>query len=63
MRFQEHHGGQNNDTVLTSLQPTPSLKGGNAHYQFKDDIQDIKGDKKVYLSNLNSVYHTRTMNV
>ena len=31
-------------------------KGGNTHYQFKDDIQDIKGDKKVNLSNLNSVY-------
>ena len=41
----------------------PPLKGGNAHYQFKDDLQDIKIDKKVSLSNLNSVYHTRTMNV
>ena len=38
-------------------QPFSALieKVGNTHYQFEDDIQDIKGDKNVDLSYLKSV--------
>jgi len=48
VRFQEHTMAAK--TMILFLLPfnQPPLKGSNAHYQFKDDLQDIKSDKNFF---------------
>ena len=55
------------DPAATTVQANETTsrvcKNATKKVGFKEDIQDIKSDKNVYLSNLNSECHTHTMYV